>query len=197
MPITTFMTSPGRTRILHLEYLLRYNAQHAMIDVLLAAAALYGVAMLLARMRTMLALLARARRWRTALVYSYVMPFGYPKMNGTDVRADPAVGSRAGCCGSRADAVVIPALAIGADYLLRRFGARRALRSAMVAGERLARVRDGRSACRATTLSAPGGEAKSTSSSQISPCGFSKQSEIRCSPVPGPLHGRVRRGDPR
>ncbi len=78
VPITTFLTSPGELSI-HLDYLLSTNARDAMMLVYLAAA-LYAL-MMIERIRTALTLLALGSLV-LALVYSYLLPFGYPMMSG-------------------------------------------------------------------------------------------------------------------
>lgn len=78
LPIMTFLSSPGEVG-LHLNYLLTTNATHSMVVVYLAVA-LYGLAAS-ARIRTALA--AGALSTITVfLLYAFVLPFGYPQMNG-------------------------------------------------------------------------------------------------------------------
>ncbi len=122
LPITTFLTSPGELEI-HFEYLLSHSVQQTMA-VVYGAAALYGMAMF-SRMRTMLSVGAFATLL-AALLYAYVLPFGYPRMNGLMFEQIP-VSSAELTLRSLADAFVVPAVAAGVVLGLRRFGARSAL----------------------------------------------------------------------
>lgn len=78
VPITTFLTSPGELSV-HLDYLFSTNARDAMLIVYVAAL-IYALAMT-QRIRTMLTLLALGAL-ALGLIYSYVLPFGYPMMSG-------------------------------------------------------------------------------------------------------------------
>ncbi len=78
IPLTTFMTSPGEIGI-HLDYLFSENLRKAMACVYVAAA-LYALAVP-SRMKTALALLALGLL-ALAMLYSYLLPLGYPRMSG-------------------------------------------------------------------------------------------------------------------
>ncbi len=78
LPVSTFLTSPGELGIV-MDYLLTHNTTYAMVFVFLGAA-LYSFA-LSPRMRTALSIVAMTAAL-VALVYSYLLPFGYPMMSG-------------------------------------------------------------------------------------------------------------------
>ncbi|MBZ0113168.1 MAG: hypothetical protein K8J08_11945 [Thermoanaerobaculia bacterium] len=78
LPIMTFLTSPGEID-LHLDYLLHNNVGESMVAVYLAGV-LYSLA-ISPRMRTLLTLAAVTGLF-TALFYSFILPLGYPAMNG-------------------------------------------------------------------------------------------------------------------
>ena len=118
LPVGTFLTSPGEIR-LHVDYLLTNNAVQAMVFVFLAAA-LYAFA-LSPRMRTALCLLATTTALVT-VVFSYVLPFGYPMMSGLSFEQIPIPNSELMTRAAiDAGAVVLCALAVVlAVYKLRR-----------------------------------------------------------------------------
>ncbi len=119
VPITTFLTSPGEID-LHLGFLLSTNVRHAMIVVYVAAAA-YALAMS-PRLRTVLALLA-VGSLALGLLYSYVLPFGYPMMTGLTFEQMP-VTALARMLRVLADAAVVVGVAFALRWSLLRFGAR-------------------------------------------------------------------------
>lgn len=119
VPIMTFLTSPGELSV-HLDYLISVNARDAMLIVYVGAAA-YALAMT-PRMRTVLAVLA-LNALVLALVYAYVLPFGYPMMSGLTFERIPISGlTRMGRVFLDAALVVTVALGLGAALL--RFGPR-------------------------------------------------------------------------
>lgn len=119
LPITTFLTSPGELDI-HLDQLVSENARDAVV-VVYVAAAVYALAVP-PRLRTALALISI---WSVGvgLVYSYVLPFGYPLMSGLTFEQIPV---SAGLAAARAalDAVVVIALTVLLPLLVRRAGPR-------------------------------------------------------------------------
>jgi len=119
VPITTFLTSPGELSI-HLDYLVTTNARDAMMMVYLAAL-LYAMAFT-SRMRTVLTLYALGVLL-LALVYAYVLPFGYPMMSGLAFEQVP-ISPLARVPRLLADIAVLVGLAFGIGFALRRFGAR-------------------------------------------------------------------------
>jgi hypothetical protein len=119
VPIMTFLTSPGELSV-HLDYLISVNARDAMLIIYVGAAA-YALAMT-PRMRTVLAVLA-LNALVLALVYSYVLPFGYPMMSGLTFEKIPISGAtRLGRL--LLDAALLVAVALGLYAALLRFGAR-------------------------------------------------------------------------
>lgn len=122
LPITTFLTSPGELSI-HLEYLINENAKAGMV-ILYAASALYAM-VFSARLKSLLTLLAMSTLL-LSLVYAYVLPFGYPMMNGLMFEQIPIEAS---VLAQRAvvDALVIPASALLCLFTLVKFGAPRVL----------------------------------------------------------------------
>lgn len=78
IPITTFLTSPGELGI-HLEYLVNNNARN--VVVVFYVAVLFYVLAPNSRTRSALTLFALALLL-LALLYTYVLPFGYPMMSG-------------------------------------------------------------------------------------------------------------------
>ena len=119
VPITTFLTAPGEIGV-HLDYLLSVNARDAMVVVYLAAL-VYGIA-ITSRMRTALTLLATGSL-ALAVVYSYVLPLGYPRMTGLlfeQVPLSPGSGILRMLC----DAVIVVATGLGLRSVLIRYGAR-------------------------------------------------------------------------
>lgn len=119
VPITTFLTSPGELGI-HLDYLAANNAREA-VTVFYVAALFYLLAPS-SRVRTALTLLALAAL-ALALLYTFVLPFGYPMMTGLvfeQVGIDPA--TRTVRLAIDAAAVVLVALALRAALL--RYGGR-------------------------------------------------------------------------
>jgi hypothetical protein len=78
LPVGTFRTSPGELTV-HLDYLVTVNVRQAM-TLIYVAALLYAFAPT-SRMRTALALFAMGTL-ALAVVYAYVLPFGYPAMAG-------------------------------------------------------------------------------------------------------------------
>ncbi|MES2640734.1 MAG: hypothetical protein V4850_14660 [Myxococcota bacterium] len=119
LPITTFLTSPGELDI-HLEFLLTHNAGRT-ITVLYAGAAIYGMA-LFSRMKTVLSF-AALTALLVAVVYAFVLPFGYPMMNGLLFEQIPVTGVQL-AARSLVDATVAPLVTLGALAALLRFGAR-------------------------------------------------------------------------
>ena len=198
-----FMTSPGRARMLHLDYLLDPQcAAMPWSPCYLAAAALCGVAVLLRR-----ACGRRSPCWRVRdaggrlSLYAYVLPFGYPQMNGTDVRAGPGCRrSRPGCSGSRADAArdrrrwppaltcLLQSLRWPAPRLVGDApGQRLPRRSRRETGvsRRRPRRRRGR----------PGDEHEQQPGSAA--CGSHQAGRDTLLPLPGQVHGQLRRVHPR
>lgn len=122
VPITTFLTSPGELSI-HLDFLLSTNARHTMTFVYVAAA-LYAIAMT-ERIRTALAVLALAGLL-LALVYAYVLPFGYPMMSGLAFEQVP-ISVLARIPRLLADLAIVALVALFIGFGLPRFGGRRFL----------------------------------------------------------------------
>ncbi len=120
VPITTFLTSPGELGI-HLDYLLTVNLRDAMVLVY-AATALYALAPS-PRMKTALTLTALCAL-ALALVYSSVLPFGYPMMSGLMFEQIP-VRSNARLLRLVVDLAVVMATGLALSRALRRFAARR------------------------------------------------------------------------
>lgn len=120
LPITTFLTSPGELDI-HLEHLVKTNIRDAMVTVLVAAI-IYGLASP-PRLRTAMTLFALGAV-AIALLYSYVLPFGYPLMSGLMFEQIPVP---VGTLVSRAvvDAAAIGAVVLLVPSVLRRAGPRR------------------------------------------------------------------------
>jgi membrane protein insertase Oxa1/YidC/SpoIIIJ len=119
VPTTIFLTSPGELSI-HLNQLLYVNASIAMAIVYVAAA-LYA-ALTLSWLRTALTVCSLGAL-ALMLIYSYVMPFGYPAMTGLTFEQLPTatltlVGRVA------LDAAIVIAVAFVVRTLLLRFGAR-------------------------------------------------------------------------
>ncbi len=122
VPITTFLTSPGELSI-HVQYLFTHNARDAMVLVYVAAA-LYALA-LVERIRTALTLLALGALL-LALVYSYVLPLGYPMMSGLAFEQIP-IPALARIPRILGDVVLVVAVALLVHAGLRRFGGKRFL----------------------------------------------------------------------
>jgi hypothetical protein len=119
LPIRTFHTSPGELSV-HLNYLMTVNASDAMV-IVYAAALLYATA-ITSRMKTALALLA-VGALSVGLVYSYVLPFGYPKMTGLLFEGGPmSQGSRVARMLCDGTVIVVVGLTLRATLL--RNGAR-------------------------------------------------------------------------
>lgn len=119
LPVMTLLTSPGELGI-HVDYLLRSAARDAMVIVYLAAA-FYALA-LSSRMKTILAL-AAIGALSVALLYAFVLPFGYPRMTGLMFEQVPvSLGSRA--LRVIADGVVLIAVGLTIRSALLRFGIR-------------------------------------------------------------------------
>lgn len=78
LPVMTFLTSPGEIGI-HLGYLLENNVTQAMLVVYVAL--LFYAALFSPRLRAIFAIVALALSI-LSLVYSFVLPFGYPMMSG-------------------------------------------------------------------------------------------------------------------
>ena len=127
VPITTFLTSPGELSV-HLDYLLTRNARSAVMLVYVALA-IYALAFS-PRLRTALTLIASTAA-TVALVYSYVLPFGYPMMTGLTFEQVP-LASWAWVPRLLSDLAVIMTVALGLCFVLRRFGARPLVASALV-----------------------------------------------------------------
>lgn len=119
VPITTFLTSPGELDI-HLSYLISGNARDAMLVVYLAAL-LYMLAFT-SRMRTMLTLLV-VTTLALAIVYTFVMPFGYPPMSGLAFEQLSISGSVI-AVRALVDVALVPAVALAICAAMIRFGAR-------------------------------------------------------------------------
>lgn len=120
LPITTFLTSPGELDI-HLDYLVRTNVRDAMVIVLVAAIA-YGLASP-PRLRTAITLIAIGAVM-LALLYAYVLPFGYPLMSGLMFEQIPvSVSALVGR--TVVDATAIAAAALLVPAVLRHAGPRR------------------------------------------------------------------------
>lgn len=120
LPITTFLTSPGELDI-HLNYLVRTNARDAMVIVFVAAAA-YGLASP-PRVRTGMTLVVLGAA-TLALIYSYLMPFGYPLMSGLMFEQIPVpVGALV--WRAMVDAAAIATVALLVPGALRRAGPQR------------------------------------------------------------------------
>lgn len=119
VPITTFLTSPGELSI-HLDYLLSVNARDAMVIVYVAAL-IYALA-ISSRMRTILAVLALGALL-LGLIYSYVLPFGYPMMSGLAFEQLPT--STASLVGRVSlDIAIVAGLVFAVPKMLMRYGAR-------------------------------------------------------------------------
>jgi hypothetical protein len=119
VPIGTFLTSPGELGI-HLDYLVANNAREA-IKIFYVAA----IAYLLApnpRVRTALTLLSLGAL-SLALVYTYVLPFGYPMMSGL-VFEQVSIDATARWFRTGVDLAVLVLVALGLRSGLRRFGGR-------------------------------------------------------------------------
>lgn len=119
LPITTFLTSPGELS-LHVEYLVTVNARDAMVAVYLAAVIYcFLVSDRLRTAATLAALVAVC----LALVYAYVLPFGYPMMSGLAFEQVPVpvttIALRA-----LLDVAIVAAVAVGVCTLLLRRGSR-------------------------------------------------------------------------
>lgn len=119
LPITTFLTSPGELS-LHLEYLVTVNARDAMVVVYLAAA-IYCF-LFSDRLRTAATLTALVALG-LALVYAYVLPFGYPMMSGLAFEQVPVPATTL-ALRLVLDIVVVAAVAVGVCLLLLRRGSR-------------------------------------------------------------------------
>jgi hypothetical protein len=117
VPVTTFLTSPGEIGV-HLDYLLEVNARDAMAVVYLAALT-YAFAFA-PRMKTALALLALGSVV-LALLYGYVLPFGYPKMTGLTFEQVP-VRATTRLLRTLVDIAAVGGVGAGLWYLLGRFG---------------------------------------------------------------------------
>lgn len=120
LPITTFLTSPGELDV-HLDHLVRVNARDAMVIVFVAAI-VYGLAPP-PRLRTAMTLIAIGAV-TLAVLYSHLLPFGYPMMSGLMFEQIPV---SAGTLVWRAlvDAAVIAVVALLVPAVLRRVGPRR------------------------------------------------------------------------
>jgi hypothetical protein len=127
VPITTFLTSPGELSI-HLGYLLTNNTRDAMVLVYVAAA-LYALA-LVERIRTALTLLALGALV-LALVYSYVLPFGYPMMSGLAFEQIP-IPALARIPRILGDLALVAVLALLLRWSLARFGGKRLLAGVVI-----------------------------------------------------------------
>ena len=117
LPITTFLTSPGEIG-LHLEYVLTTNARAAMVVIYLAAA-LYGVAVS-PRMRSVLGLMALTGL-AVVLAFSFVLPIGYPAMNGLMFEQIPLSGPEL-AFRTAVDLVVIALISAFTYKAVHRFG---------------------------------------------------------------------------
>lgn len=122
VPITTFLTSPGELSI-HLDFLLTTNARDAM-TFLYVAAALYAIAMT-ERIRSALTVLALAGLL-LALVYAYVLPFGYPMMSGLAFEQVP-ISPQARIPRILGDLAIVAGVALFIGFGVLRFGGRRFL----------------------------------------------------------------------
>jgi hypothetical protein len=120
VPITTFLTSPGELSI-HLDFLLTTNARDAM-TFLYVAAALYAIAMT-ERIRSALTVLALAG-FLLALVYAYVLPFGYPMMSGLAFEQVP-ISPQARIPRILGDLAIVAGVALFIGFGVLRFGGRR------------------------------------------------------------------------
>lgn len=119
VPMTTFLTSPGEIG-LHLDYLVTVNLRDAMV-IVYSAAVLYALA-LSERIKTALAL-TMLGALALALVYAYVLPFGYPMMTGLmfeQVPVRPSVRMQRVLI----DLAVVSSIGLGLRWALLRFGAR-------------------------------------------------------------------------
>lgn len=119
LPIATFLTSPGELDI-QLDYLLSVNARDAMLVVYVAAA--FYMFAFTSRMRTLLALIALSAL-ALAVVYAYVLPFGYPALNGLTFESIPLSAS-ATWVRTMVDAGLVLLVAPAVCAALIRFGAR-------------------------------------------------------------------------
>lgn len=132
VPITTFLTSPGELGI-HLDYLLSVNLRDAMV-IVYAAAALYALAPS-ARMKTALTLLAMGTLL-LALIYSSVLPFGYPMMTGLMFEQIP-VRPSARLLRVLVDLSVVVATGLALRWAVARFAARRFIVAVLLANATL------------------------------------------------------------
>lgn len=119
IPITTFLTSPGELGI-HLDYLVTNNARDAVIVFYVAA--LFYLLAPNSRIRTALTLLALGVLI-LALLYTYVLPFGYPMMTGL-VFELIGIDSVTRWLRFAVDALVVVLVALGLRAALLRFGGR-------------------------------------------------------------------------
>lgn len=119
IPITTFLTSPGELGI-HLDYLVTNNARDAVIVFYVAA--LFYLLAPNSRIRTALTLLALGVL-TLALLYTYVLPFGYPMMTGL-VFELVGIDSVTRWLRFAVDALVVVLVALALRAALLRFGGR-------------------------------------------------------------------------
>ncbi len=119
VPITTFLTSPGEISI-HLDYLLKVNARDAMVIVYVAAA-LYALAWK-SRVRTTLTFLAMGAFF-LAILYAFVLPFGYPVMTGLTFEQVP-ISAMERLLRSLADAAIVVVVGAILWLVLKRVGGR-------------------------------------------------------------------------
>lgn len=119
VPITTFLTSPGELGI-HLDYLMSNNARDA-VTVFYVAIVFYLLAPN-SRIRTALTLLSLAAL-SLALLYTYLLPFGYPMMTGL-VFEQVGIGATDRYLRFALDALVIVLVALALRAALLRFGGR-------------------------------------------------------------------------
>lgn len=127
LPISTFLTSPGEIGI-HLQYLLSTNTTATMIWVYLALA-IYGV-LFSPRMRTALTMSAL---WvaLVALIYSYLLPFGYPLMSGLMFEQIP-ISTTQLLLRALTDAVLVGASAVLVGYAILKKKAQHVLTALLV-----------------------------------------------------------------
>lgn len=119
IPITTFLTSPGELGI-SLDYLVENNARDAV--VVFYVAALFYLLAPNSRTRTALTLLALCVL-SLALLYTFVLPFGYPMMTGL-VFEQVDIGTTVRLLRISGDVLVIMLLALGLRAAVVRFGGR-------------------------------------------------------------------------
>lgn len=119
VPITAFLTSPGELG-LHLQYLVSVNSRDAMVAIYVAAIC-YALAPS-SRMKTVLALLATVVA-TLALVYSFVLPFGFPQMSGLTFEQAP-VDAVTRIPRVVLDLALVASVGLGICAWLRRSGAR-------------------------------------------------------------------------